>query len=435
MRKIFTLVVFLVIFGGIAAAGYMFFKDMDGPGISMEPDTGSVSPVKDITLRLADESGVRAVSVSIRKGAQSVLVFEQNFASTPQNATATFSLKDSGVRNGPIEMEIRAVDGSLAGFGKGNTTIRTININVDAQPPRITVLSPPGASGRRGSVSVVSYTLNEEVTHTGVRLGEEYFPAYKQPSGAYFCFFGFPITMKPSDFAPEIVAQDLAGNEGRSRLLLPAVDRKYRSDTLSIGDNFLDSKMPAFAEAVPEATSNLERYVQVNNVVRISNEQTLREIARNTAPTMLWSGSFARLPRAATRAGFGDYRTYKYKDQIIDHQTHMGLDLASVKHAPIPAGNSGKVVFADDLGIFGNLVVVDHGLGLMSLYSHMSSIAVDVGTEVAKGDILGETGVTGLAGGDHLHFGMLVNGIQIHPVDWFDAKWIQNNIMARLVNP
>ena len=436
MRKLFTLFLFAVIFGGIAVAGYMFFKDMDGPTVRMEPDTGSISPSKEVRLHLSDESGVRYVSVSVRKAAQSVIVFEQTFTSTPQNAVAAFSLKNSGVRDGQIEMEIKAVDASLAGFSRGNTTLRTINVTVDANPPRITVLSPPGASGRRGSAAVVSYTLNEDVTSTGVKVGEEFFTAYKQPSGAYFCFFAFPLHLQASEFTPEIIAVDPAGNEARSRLLLPAVNRKFRDDTLTIGDNFLDSKMPTFADAVPEARDNLERYVQVNNIVRIANEQTLREIAKDTAPTMLWDGgAFARLPQAASRAEFGDNRTYKYKDQVIDHQTHMGIDLASVKHAPIPSGNAGRVVFADDLGIFGNLVIVDHGLGFMSLYSHLSSIAVTVGMNVAKGDVLGETGVSGLAGGDHLHFGILMNGLQIQPTDWFDAKWVKSNIMGRLVNP
>lgn len=433
MKKLFTLLVFLVILVAIGGAGYMFFKDMDGPVIVMEPDTGKIAPAKDITLHLADmDSGVRSVSVSIRKDANSLVVHEQFFASSPKEATVTFSLKNSGVRDGQIEMEIKAVDASMAGFGRGNTTVRTLDLTVDNVPPRITVLSPPGAAGRKGSACAVSYTLSEEVSLTGIQVGDEFFTAYRQDSDTYFCIFAFPISLDTNRFTPEILATDMAGNVGRSRLLLPARDRQFKHDTLTIGDNFLDTKMPAFAEAVPEAQTNLERYVAVNNVVRVANEQTLRDIAKKTAPTMLWQGAFARLPRAASRANFGDNRTYKYNGEVIDHQTHMGIDLASVKHAPIPAGNAGIVVFADELGIFGKLVIIDHGLGLMSLYSHMSNIDVPVGAQVNKGDTLGQTGVTGLAGGDHLHFGMLVNGIQIEPTDWFGAKWIQDNITARL---
>ncbi len=97
-------------------------------------------------------------------------------------------------------------------------------------------------------------------------------------------------------------------------------------------------------ELVPDDISNLERYVRINNEVRISNEKTLLEIGKNTSPTMLWSGAFKRLPGSASKASFGDQRTYMHNGTKIDEQTHMGQDLASVAHAPIPAANDGKVV-------------------------------------------------------------------------------------------
>jgi murein DD-endopeptidase MepM/ murein hydrolase activator NlpD len=166
--------------------------------------------------------------------------------------------------------------------------------------------------------------------------------------------------------------------------------------------------------------------------MRKSNEEKLLEVGRNTASSMLWKGEFLRLPNSANRAGFADHRSYIYGGRVVDEQTHLGLDLASLAMAPIPAANSGRVVFAGNLGIYGQLVIVDHGLGLMSLYSHMSEIAVNVGTEVKKGDILGRTGTTGMAGGDHLHFGMLVSGVQVQPIEWLDSHWIKDNVIDRL---
>ena len=431
MKKLFNSLVLIIIFGGIAAVGYMFFKDMDSPTIIMEPDTGSVSPTQDIILHLEDiKSGVRSVSVSVRKGTQSVVVFEQIFPNVPPKVSVRFNLKTSRVRDGQIDLEIRATDAS---FGWGNAVVRTYSVTVDGIPPRIMIISPPGASSRKGSAASVSYTLSKKVLRTGVQVGDEFFPAYQQPGGEYFCLLAFPITMSLQQFVPEIVARDLAGNEARSRLLLPAQDRKYRNDTLKIDDAFLESAMPAFMELIPDAPNHLERYIRVNNEVRLANETTLREIAKQTAPVSLWSGAFMRLPGSALKAAFGDFRTYKYGEQIIDYQTHMGQDMASVRHAPIPAANSGKVVFAGELGIFGKLVVIDHGLGLMSLYAHMSNIETSIGNDIKRGETLGATGTTGLAGGDHLHFGILVNGIQVQPLDWFDSNWIKNNITGRLV--
>ena len=96
------------------------------------------------------------------------------------------------------------------------------------------------------------------------------------------------------------------------------------------------------------------------------------------------------------------------------------------------AGAAVVVVFAGYLGIFGNAVVIDHGYGLMSLYAHLSATEVKNGQDVARGDPVGRTGSTGLAGGDHLHFTMLVGGRMVNPVEWWDAHWIADRVERKL---
>ena len=94
----------------------------------------------------------------------------------------------------------------------------------------------------------------------------------------------------------------------------------------------------------------------------------------------------------------------------------------------MPAGNHGVVAFAGPLGIYGNTVVIDHGLGVFSLYGHLSELSVEAGGRVQKGESVGRTGQSGLAGGDHLHFSMLVHGEFVDPLEWFDAKWIREHL-------
>jgi murein DD-endopeptidase MepM/ murein hydrolase activator NlpD len=147
---------------------------------------------------------------------------------------------------------------------------------------------------------------------------------------------------------------------------------------------------------------------------------------------MMWSGSFLRLPKSANRARFADHRVYRYQGKVVDRQVHLGADLASVQQSPVPAANSGRVVFADSVGIYGNTVVIDHGFGLMSLYSHLSTIGIEVGARVSRGDIIGKTGVSGLAVGDHLHFGMMVNDTFVNPIEWWDGHWIKDNILNKI---
>ena len=131
-------------------------------------------------------------------------------------------------------------------------------------------------------------------------------------------------------------------------------------------------------------------------------------------------------------AGFADHRSYLYNDEIIDDQNHMGVDLASFANSPIEAANDGVVIFAQNLGIYGLTVVIDHGQGLASLYGHLSSFSVAQGSVVKKGDVIAYSGRTGLANGDHLHFSILVHGIFVNPLEWWDAHWIKNNITRKL---
>ena len=166
--------------------------------------------------------------------------------------------------------------------------------------------------------------------------------------------------------------------------------------------------------------------------MRRSSYDQVIAVTRQSADQMLWEGVFARFPNSARKAGFADHREYLYNDEIVDRQVHMGIDLAAVAQAQVPAGNNGKVVFAGDIGIYGQTVVIDHGVGLFSMYSHLSQIDVTQGQSVTKGDIIGRTGTTGLAGGDHLHFGMMVNQTYVNPIEWWDPAWIKNNVTDKI---
>jgi murein DD-endopeptidase MepM/ murein hydrolase activator NlpD len=77
-------------------------------------------------------------------------------------------------------------------------------------------------------------------------------------------------------------------------------------------------------------------------------------------------------------------------------------------------------------------VILDHGMGLQSLYAHLSSIDVSVGDVVPLDAQLGRSGATGLAGGDHLHFTMLLHGRAVNPIDWWSPQWVEDRILRKL---
>ena len=192
--------------------------------------------------------------------------------------------------------------------------------------------------------------------------------------------------------------------------------------------------MPEFdsAGSVEGSRSIKDKFLYVNNKLRKANFEKIAEIVKKTDKTLYWKGAFLRLPKSANRAGFADRRSYKYNGEIIDHQVHLGIDLASVAHSPVPAANKGMVAFTGSIGIYGKTIIIDHGSDLFSMYSHLSSIAVQKDQILLKGAILGRTGTTGLAGGDHLHFSILVNNVFVNPLEWWDKDWIKNNISSKL---
>ena len=431
-----SVVAMLVILALAGTGAYFLMRDLSGPVVTISPETsGRMGLTQNLELDMSDKSGVQAVTVTVKRGEQSMTVLQQTFATLEKTQKATFNLKETRLPEGAFELEIKVSDGSYAGFGRGNTTTLNLPMILDSQPPRIAVRTGPPAIYRGGSALIV-YNVSEEVSQTGVRVGKLFFPGYKQDNGAYACLFPFPIGLKTGDYLPDIMARDLAGNETSSRLLVHALNRNYRSDTLNIPESFLNFKAGELAELCPEQSTPLDQYLCSNNKVRESNDETLIKVAAdpaNVSPRFLWSGAFRRLPRSAVKANFGDFRTYVDGNrQKIDEQTHMGLDLASVAHAEVPAAQSGRVVWVDYLGIHGNMILIEHGLGLMTQYSHLSEYGVKVGDTVKAGQIIGRTGTSGLAGGDHLHFGVLVGGVPVQPLEWLDSSWVKNNITSRL---
>lgn len=425
------LVIFLILLLG--GAGYVFFKDMDGPSVEIEPASGRVSPNASLKIKMKDPAGVRSVLVGIRKNNVLNVIYEKHFDDSAQEREVEVPLQGAQLRDGSFEMEIRATDDSLAGFGQGNTRTKLLPMRLDNQPPRITMQAlPPNV--RRGGAAVIRYTINEPVTQNGVLIAGYFVPGYLQKDGSYLCFFPFPYTMTARDYknSVQITATDLAGNVTKSRLNLNAIERAFRSDKINLSDNFLEAVENKLKNLAPHAKTSLECYLYINNEVRAANVEFLRNIKLDTSAAMLWEGVFLRLPKSATRAGFADHRYFNYQGKVVGESYHLGFDMASVRNADVPAANSGRVIFTGEQGIYGNLIIIDHGLGLMSMYSHLSETFVKPGDLTQKGQTIGKTGSTGLAFGDHLHFGILVGGIEVTPLEWIDAKWIRDNVTLRI---
>ena len=251
-------------------------------------------------------------------------------------------------------------------------------------------------------------------------------------------FFALPFDQDAA--APVTVfARDEAGNEATARMDRQPFPKRFQRSRIPLDRAFLDRVVPAIAANTPSlglaagaGTDKLEGFLVINRDLRQQNNQAIAALAARTAPEMRWTESFAQLGNTQVESRFADHRTYFFDGKEVDQQTHLGFDLASTQQAPVTAANRGVVVHAAYLGIYGNCVVVDHGLGVQSLYGHLSSMDVKDGDAVDKGQTLGRSGTTGLAGGDHLHFTMLVGGVQVNPVEWWDPHWMEDRVFRKI---
>jgi len=288
----------------------------------------------------------------------------------------------------------------------------------------------------QGGCEAVTYRVGQSAVRDGVRAGSWWFPGFPLPGRDkqdHFALFAVPYNMADADV--RLVVEDDAGNAAEKTFIDKFFPKDFKADNINISDSFLEKVVPEILSRTPEIKDLgdlLDNYLEINQDLRKKNRETLKKLALKSKPAFLWNKAFLRMPNGKETASFGEERTYLYKGRVIDHQDHLGCDLAVTRHAPIPAANSGIVVFAGYFGIYGNAVVIDHGYGLQSIYGHLSSIAVTEGQEVSIGDIIGRTGDTGLAGGDHLHFGMLLEGLPVNPREWWDSHWIRDRISRKL---
>lgn len=323
-----------------------------------------------------------------------------------------------------------------------------VDVAVRLTPPRLAPLSSLHYI-THGGAELLVYRVTPEDAESGVRVGGIEYPGYpasgagvEGPDGLRVAFFAL---LHDQDLATriELYARDPAGNEATADFAHRIFERRFRRSRIPVGDAFLRRVVPGIVAESPELAGEhadsstppselLQLYLLINGQLRESNRSAIAALAARTAPRQLWSGPFRQLANSQVESGFADHRTYYYDGNEIDQQVHLGFDLASTANAPVRAANAGTVIFAEYLGIFGRCVVIDHGMGLQSLYAHLSSIDVAAGMSVERDQPIGLSGQTGLAGGDHLHFAMLLQGRPVTPMEWWDEHWIEDRVLRKL---
>ena len=450
--KFFLFIVVLAVVGG--AAAWIWSGRAEGPRIEIRQPTAFIGQATPLEL-LVDTPGGQfsRVDVSVEQGGQTYPVFtlDQPGEGSVRQETADrlYVMRQVGKRDvpalqpGPARIIVRAARPVLFGLREAASEM-TRDVQVRLEPPRVAVLSTFHYINH-GGVEFVVYRATPADVESGVRVGDQTYPGFpasaagiKADDATRVAFFAL---LNDQDLATPIslYARDPAGNEATAPLDHMPFPKAFKRSRIEIDDRFLQRVVPSIAAATPDLAlptkpnTLLDSFLRINGELRRRNNQTIAEQAAKTASEMMWRDAFQPLGNASVEAGFADNRTYVYQGKDVDQQIHLGFDLAVTERIPVLSANRGVVVYAADLGIYGNCVIVDHGLGVQSLYAHLSSIDVKPGDKVDKGQALGRSGMTGLAGGDHLHFTMLVNGRQVNPVEWWDPKWMQDRVLRKIV--
>jgi len=431
----------------LVPAAWFLMVRLEGDAPEVETDLISIylGRSQEISLAASDaDSGLRQVWVGLLKDGKEVVLYDEIYPSaglfkggSAHEASVKIPVAplDLGFADGQAILRLVVRDYSWRNWWKGNRTYVEKPVVIDTRAPGIEVLTS-AHNISQGGAGLVIFRTSEACSQSGVQVGDRFFPAqagyFKDPL-VHLAFFALGYD-QGGDTPLNLSAVDLAGNPAQSGFNHYIRSKTFRKDRIDISDGFLKRKLPDFDSELPRdpSMSALDRFLQINRDLRQANYQKVAEVCRQTDGKMHWQGVFQRLPNSANRARYADHRTYYYKNKQIDRQVHLGIDLASLANSPVPAANAGTVVLAGSLGIYGGTVIVDHGLGLFSMYSHLSYIAVNVGDQVPQGGILGRTGSTGMAGGDHLHFSMLVHDTFVNPLEWWDKNWIQNNVQSKM---
>jgi murein DD-endopeptidase MepM/ murein hydrolase activator NlpD len=412
------------------------------PVLTLPPSLTALGTATPITVHVRAPHGLRSLTAYVEQngtrlpGAQITqpsrfLLWQRNVPDA--SLTLTVGTRTTPqLKEGKARLILEATSNDL----RSATARIERDVTVSSRPPSLSVDSDQHYL-YLGMADLVTFTVSGYATESGVRVGDQTFRSWPMPGGkpGFFCLFAYPWNT-PAGTAPVVYATNPAGNlvTGQMIYQFPKKEQpQYRVRDLTIEDRFLQKVVN---ELDPNGSGELlPRFLKINGEMRRANNQYLADLRLKTEPRFLWSQPFLQQRNSKVESHFADVRNYIYNGKKVDQQVHLGYDLSITQHVGVVSTNDGRVIHAAPLGIYGNCIVVDHGYGLQSIYGHMSEIAVKEGDLVKRGQIMGKSGMTGLAGGDHIHFSMQLDGVQIDPKEWWDGHWIKDHIAKRVDLP
>ncbi len=435
--RVIIIGIFFIILAGV---GYVYTSDKFERELPQIQGKNNVFwNLKDpLKINLSDTTGLKSFELILSDGQKSIIVGKKVFDTIVKKQTLLIKYPKSKVldrKAKKLTLKVIVTDSSKWNFFQGNTNKKIIDIQIDHKKPNVNILSNSYSITQGGAALVIFQAEDENLDALYIEAGGKKFQVQRyKKEGYYVSLIAWPF--KQNSFQAKVVAIDAAQNKRIQEVPLYLKKYKYKVSWIKAKDKFIDGKITDLTTSdsdYADIDDKLEKLKAINEDMRLKNENLIHALSSKISSEILYTweiNKFYPLRNGQRVASYGDERHYYYKtkDNIVSHSYHVGYDLASTKMADIKTSNAGRVVYANENGIYGNMPMIDHGLGLFSLYGHCATMLVNEGDEVSVGQVIAKTGTSGLALGDHLHFGILVQGIEVRPVEWFDKSWIRKNI-------
>ncbi len=423
----------------VAVIAVAFLAMSTSPVVGVNPPVKTVGIGTPVTATITNPHGVRRVTAWMEQNGARYPLYEEKtparrfFWSRHQPPrTVTFEAgknKAPNLKEGKARIVVEAVSNDL----RGSSNSAAYEVDVVLAPPRV---APDGLQHyiNQGGMELVTFVPSGSWSEAGARVGKytyRSFPLPGKPADQRFSMFAYPWDL-PADITPAVYSRNLAGTEATGRFWFKVFPKRFRVRDFPIDDTLMEKLVTSVDPTgqLAPGPDLLSRFLKINGEMRQKNNQQMSDLRFKTEEKILWNGPFIHYGKE--EADFADVRSYIYHGKKVDQQVHLGFDLSDVQNAPVNAANDGRVVWASDLGIYGNCIVLDHGYALQSIYGHLRQIDVKVGDLIRKGQKMGIAGQTGLAGGVHVHFSMQIDGVQINPREWWDEHWIHDRILSKL---
>ena len=418
-----------------ALGGYGYLKgvvDFNKPSFIFEKEPSAIGSRTEIKFKVVDEKpGLKEVAIFLVQGDKKIKILEdKDFPISLKEKEYQINIngRNLGLKDGQAKLVFIAKDASYL----QNKTELEFDVNIDYTAPKIRLIARPPDVRNGGAGFILFKGLSDDIDSAEVKVGNMFFKCFDNilPNPkVYGCTFGYPYYWKNKK--PIVLyVKDKAGNITTQFIKYRFIRINYKRSIINLTDEFIETKVRPLSDKEIDDPVLLFKYVNVE--IRKRNEEVIHNITKQfSIKKPLITGRFLQLKGSKKLGDFADYRKYRYKGHIIEgaDAVHKGMDFASIRNAPVQAAETGKVVFAGFLGIYGNSVIIEHGMGIFTLYSHLAEFNVKKGDMVKKGQEIALTDTTGLAMGDHLHFGVLIQGLEVTPLEWIERTWLPTRFL------